>query len=200
MPITTLLFDFGGVLVRTEDRAPRAALARTFGLTCQQLEDLVFNSASGHAAQLGHVTSAQHWEFVRQTLGFPADDLPAVIDAFFGGDVLDQELMAHIRSLRPHFTVALLSNANDDLREALHTRFGIADAFDPIFISSEIGLMKPAPAIYQHVLAALGVPPQEAAFIDDFPHNIQAAQAAGIHGIQFHNREQTLRRRQIQTR
>ena len=50
MPIRAVIFDFGGVLVRTEDRTPRAQLAARLGLTYDELSALVFDSESAFQA------------------------------------------------------------------------------------------------------------------------------------------------------
>ncbi len=190
MPLKAIIWDVGGVLVRTADRRPRTALASRLGTTYENLEHLVFNSPSGRAAQLGEITTAQNWENVRQQLGFSAAETPAVQAEFFGGDVLDRELVQFIRGLSARYTTAILSNMGDFLRPLLTDDWKIADAFAHIVISCEEGVMKPDPRIYQIVLARAGVAPHEAVFIDDFQHNIQGAQNAGLHGILFQNSEQ----------
>jgi len=53
--------------------------------------------------------------------------------------------------------------------------------------SAEVHLAKPDPRIYQLVLDKLGVQAGEAIFIDDFPENIDAANALGIHGVHYEN-------------
>ena len=40
--------------------------------------------------------------------------------------------------------------------------------------------MKPDAEIYERTLARLGRQPEEAVFVDDFAHNIEAAQQLGI--------------------
>jgi putative hydrolase of the HAD superfamily len=58
-----------------------------------------------------------------------------------------------------HFIPALM-------REDL-ARLGLAQHMDAIVISSELGLRKPHPAIFQRVLAELQVSPEEAIFVGD---------------------------------
>jgi FMN phosphatase YigB (HAD superfamily) len=48
-----------------------------------------------------------------------------------------------------------------------------------------LGIAKPEPAIYRHVLNELGVQPEETLFLDDKLVNIEAAQALGVRAIQF---------------
>jgi FMN phosphatase YigB (HAD superfamily) len=51
--------------------------------------------------------------------------------------------------------------------------------------SSEVGMIKPDPAIYEHTLHGLGISASESLFVDDREINIQAARALGMHAIQF---------------
>lgn len=52
-------------------------------------------------------------------------------------------------------------------------------------VSGEIGMVKPDPAIYAHLLGVVGEPAQSCVFIDDARANVDAARAAGLHGIVF---------------
>ena len=63
-----VIFDFGGVLMRTEDKGPRTQLARRMGRTYAQLEEVVFNGATGQPAALGQLSAEQHWSSVAETL------------------------------------------------------------------------------------------------------------------------------------
>jgi putative hydrolase of the HAD superfamily len=68
----------------------------------------------------------------------------------------------------------------------------IADAFDQIFISAEMGLAKPDPRIYQAAAAELEKEPSEILFVDDFIENVQAARKVGWNAIHFRSREGAL--------
>ncbi len=69
MPIRAVIFDLGGVLVRTEDQTPRRELAERLGITRQELYDLVFDSPSARQASLGTMTAEEHMERVRLISG-----------------------------------------------------------------------------------------------------------------------------------
>ncbi len=186
----TIIFDFGGVLLRTEDRAPRTQLAEFLGLTYEALDEIVFGSQSARLASVGKLSAEQHWLAVASQLNWPPEEIPALQRAFWGGDQLDEDLITLLRSLRTsngRYRTALLSNAWDDLRAGLERYWHIADAFDHIFISAELGLAKPDPEIYTRVQTHLEAPPESIIFVDDFQQNIEAARAAGWHGIHFQN-------------
>lgn len=192
MAIKAVIWDLGGVLVRTEDPAPRQALAARCGLQSRELEGLVFGSELGRRAQLGEITADQLWAFVLDRLGMPDENAGAFEAEFWGGDRLDLNLIDYIRKTKEQYTVALLSNAWDSLRKGLETRFAIHDVFDPVVISAEVGVMKPAPQIYQLALERCRVQPSEAVFLDDFIENVAGARAVGMHAIHFQDRSQAL--------
>jgi len=77
--------------------------------------------------------------------------------------------------------IGLLSNALPNLADTGQT----LAAEDKIFVSYELGLLKPDKAIYQSVLAKLNVKPEEVIFIDDKRENVEAAKSLGINGIVF---------------
>ena len=189
MPIRAVIWDFGGVLVRTTDHARREALAAELGLTLEELSARIFDGDNRRKAQLGHIDGEQHLRTVATEFGMSA---AALQSAFFADDSLDEELMQYIRALRPRYKTGLLSNAMSTLRSAITERFSIADAFDAVIISAEVGVMKPDARIYQLALDALEVQPDEAIFIDDFADNVAGARALGMQAIQFDSREQAL--------
>jgi epoxide hydrolase-like predicted phosphatase len=187
--IEAVIWDLGGVIMRTDNREPRAALAARFGLSDTDLARRVLDGPDSTRAQLGEISAQQFWDSAGAVYGMAGHDF---MNSFFGGDILDHELVAAIRAFRPHYKTGLLSNAFSDLRYWLKDEWKFADAFDAMVISAEVKLMKPDPAIYALALNQLGVQPQAAVFIDDMQANVTAAQQAGLHGILFKSRQQAL--------
>jgi putative hydrolase of the HAD superfamily len=111
---------------------------------------------------------------------------------FFAGDILDFALVDEIRTLKQQYTTAILSNYFPSLRDKVERHWKISDAFDHLVISSEVGLMKPDPAIYQIALEKANCLPDEAVFLDDFNENVTSARQVGLHGIWFRSPSQAL--------
>lgn len=183
--IRAVIFDVGGVLIRTEDWAPRSGLARHLGLSLEELDALVFGEPMGLRAQRGEITAAELWAWVQREMGLDADGIAAFYERFFAGDRLDQDLVDLIRSLRPHYQTAIISNAMDNLRETVTTLYPMYDAFDLVVGSAEEGIMKPDARIYARTLARLACAPHEAVFVDDMDYNVAAAQALGMAAIHY---------------
>jgi epoxide hydrolase-like predicted phosphatase len=193
MTIRAVIWDLGGVLVRTSDYTSRDALAARYGMRRAALEELVYGEESGRQAQLGQIDVQQHWENVRAALGIPFEEVEAFRSHFWRGDQLDGELVDYIRSLKRNYRTGLLSNAFTNLRQVMRETWHIDDAFDAIVISAEEGLIKPDPRIYQVALDRLGVKPREAVFIDDMFQNVEGARRMDMYAIHFLSPEQARR-------
>lgn len=188
--IRAVMFDLGGVLLRTEDPQPRVELSRRFGISREDLEKLVFGSDVSLKAELGQVDPEAVWLHAQKKLRIAIDEMSAFQDAFWAGDRLDEGLLALVKSLRGMYRTVLLSNAWLDMRKNVARRFGSLDAFEMQIFSAEVGLRKPDPQIFQHVLDLLGADPEEVVFVDDFSENILAARKLGLRTIQFKNAQQ----------
>lgn len=190
--IKALISDFGGVLVRTRTGGSRRALEQRLGLPPNTIEARVFNSDPSLKAMCGAISEEVFWRTLEHELDLPRFGLTwqEFQNEFFAEDFLDEELMAFIRRVRPGLKTGLISNAWSGLREVLHTRVPIADAFDAIVISAEEKIAKPDPRIYHIALEQLGVQAAEAIFLDDFSENIDAANALGLIGVHFQSSAQ----------
>ncbi|WP_420642310.1 HAD family hydrolase [Candidatus Leptofilum sp.] len=183
--IQAIIFDVGGVLLRTEDRAPRQQWEARLGLEPGGAEALVFNSEMGQSAQRGDITEPELWRWIGSHLNLSLEETAAFRQGFWAGDKLDWELVALIRQLKTQYQTAIISNYASNLRPELTKQFKIANVFDEIIISCEEKIMKPGSEIFHRALARLGRKPEEAIFIDDFLHNVEAAQNVGLAAIHF---------------
>lgn len=193
--IKALISDLGGVLLRTRTDGSRRALEQRLGLAPHTLEARVFDSEASWQAQRGEVSEEMMWRALERELDLPRLGLTAreFQDKFFEEDFVDEELVNLIRSVRPGVKTGLISNAWDGLREILHTRVPVIDAFDVIVISAEEKIAKPDPRLYLLTLERLGVQADEAIFLDDVSENVFAAQTLGLIGIHFRSSEQAQR-------
>jgi putative hydrolase of the HAD superfamily len=183
--IKAVIFDVGGVLVRTHDWSGRQRWESELSLPPGQAEWLVFNSGPGLRAQQGLMTESELWQEVAAELGLDAGRLEAFRRDFWAGDSLDDELVAYISALRPAYQTAIISNFNESLRDVLDRVYAVADAFDLIVVSAEESVMKPDTRIYHLTLERLGRQPAEAVFIDDSLANVEGARAAGLHAVHY---------------
>ena len=180
-----VIFDVGGVIVRTQDRSNRRKWEQRLGLESGDLARLVFQSEVANKAQLGEASAGDVWCWLQAHLGLDAQELAALQHDFWEGDQVDQLLCDHIRALHQHYRTAMLSNAWSKDGRAMAEDLGVADCFDVFVTSAEVGVMKPDAHIYHIVLERLGMAPAEAIFVDDFIQNVEAARRLGMQAIHF---------------
>ena len=166
--------------MRIVDDRPRLELARNLGVSLSRLDSLVFYSETAQRASRGEISVMKHWEAVGAALHIKPEDMPAFLDRYWSADDVNWMLLDYIRTLHPHYKLALLSNAWDDLRQTLHNRWNIDKLFDELIISAEVKLVKPDPRIFQLATERLGVQPAEVIFIDDIEENVEAARRQGM--------------------
>jgi epoxide hydrolase-like predicted phosphatase len=192
MSIQAIIFDFGGVLVRTLDQAGRIKWEKRLGLSRGELSALVFDSEASALASIGRAPESAVWQHVAATLKLNDEQLVGLQRDFWSGDWLDPELVQFLRDLRPQHKTAILSNAWGGARQAFTADYDLGNVVDAMVISAEEGVRKPDARIYQIAAARLGVDPTEAVFVDDVLENVQGAQAVGMRGVQFKNTTQTI--------
>ena len=175
MRYSTLLFDLDHTLFdfdTSEVHAFAAALA-VVGIddgtihfpTYQRL-----NSALWAAAERGEIRSTQirnlRFEQLAAELGIDADPatVEAMADAFVHGLGAHGDLYPGVDDLLDRLTdvpIAIVSNGLGEVVHARLDRLGLAERFDAVVVSSEVGVSKPHAGIFDAAFAALGDPPKD---------------------------------------
>ena len=74
MAIKAVIWDLGGVIVRTEDFTPRDSLADHLGLSRAEIDRIVFEDDDRFSAQLGEIDGDVHMKTIYKKLGLSAED------------------------------------------------------------------------------------------------------------------------------
>ena len=187
MSVRVIVFDFGNVIGFFSRRRAAEQLA-AYGPPGVPLDDLmrfIFFTDLEPAFESGRHTGPHVFEQLRRTFGLVGTDEQlgvAHADMF----TPNEAVCDLIPRLAGRYKLALLSNTNELHYRQFRGQFAaVLDRFDRLFVSHEMGLRKPDPAIYRHVSDWAGVPPAECLFIDDLPENVEAARACGWRGIVY---------------
>lgn len=189
--ITHVICDMGGVLVQLEwSERVSGLLGRSVPI--EELHQLWVNARSTVDFESGRITFDEFAQnFIEE---FGLDLSPDTVKHEFLEFV--QTPMpgwdAVLSQLKPQYQVSLLSNTNPAHVQKLRDRFDFYAPFDQVFLSHEIGIMKPDPAIFQHVLTTLAIPAAAAVFFDDGARNVEAAQRVGMQAYQAHSPQAVL--------
>jgi len=184
--ITTLIFDFGGVLINLD-------LARCI----QNFRDLGVKNFENHLSNVGQkgfflqfekgeISVEQFRKEIRSLAQIPLTDTQ--IDKAWCSFLCDIpiEKLEILSKLKEKFRLLLLSNTNRmhietiGMEEFSKSGKTIFDFFDKCYFSYEMGMAKPDAEIFEAVLADAGVAANECLFLDDGHKNIETANKLGI--------------------
>ena len=119
-------------------------------------------------------------------------DAEAFMKEWLMGDVVQNQPFLDSVS-RMKTTATCLATNQEPVRGAhIAARYARIPFVDRMFMSHEVGYRKPEPEYFRFILDALSASPEQVAFVDDHPLNVQAAADVGIHAIRFENNEQVL--------
>jgi putative hydrolase of the HAD superfamily len=190
--IRAVIFDVGGVLLRSGERVARRKWETRLGLRDRELSRIIFGSEVSRRAMLGRATEEDVWRQAGITLKLGADQLRELRADFWSDENLDHALVQFLRDLRPRYKTGILSNAFASARQALTNKYKLNDVVDTLVFSGEEKLEKPDPRFYHIVLERLDVLPEQAIFVDDIEENVLAAKRLGMKGVQFKETQQVI--------
>ena len=192
MAINAVVFDIGGVLVKTPRTAWQQKWEAILGMPAGQLDHSM--QATWKAGSLGSLTLEQVHRQTASVLGIGPDQVGLLMDDMWREYLgfLNEELYTYFKNLRPKFGTALLSNSFTGARHKEHERYGFEDSCDLIIYSHEVGLLKPNPQIYALACKTLQREASEIIFVDDLDMMVDAANSVGMHGVVHKTNRQTL--------
>ena len=193
--IQAVLFDFGGVFTPSPFEAARDAGAE-FGLSHREAVELVFGPYDRdtdhpwHRVERGELTFEEYREEVRKDSaerGVDLDPLDVLrrIGGSGSGGVVREDVVEVVRTIRvTERKTALVTNNVAELRDLWRPLLPLDELFDVVIDSSEVGVRKPDPRIFELTLERVGgVDPADAVFLDDYAGNVSAAEKFGMKAI-----------------
>ena len=189
--IELLVVDVDGVLYRY-DRARRVAeLARAVDRPAAAVHEALFGSGIEDAADAGELDAEGYLAALGERLGTTVSrrDWAAARAAAM---TPDHEVLSLVQRVSMDTPVATLSNNGALLAEEAPRIVPevVALGGARLFFGGVLGAAKPDPAAYEGVLAAYGVAPGAAAFVDDSEEYVAGARTVGLQGHVFVGRDE----------
>jgi putative hydrolase of the HAD superfamily len=174
-----LIVDYGGVLT-TDPFASFEAFSAAEGLAPDAVRERLRSDPEARdllaRLETGALTPPEFETAFASLLGVESEQ---VLQRMFGGMEHDTAMIDGIRALRhPGRRIGMLSNSVGNA--AGYDRPLLAELFDAWVISSEVGMRKPDPAIYELAAERIGLPPEACVYVDDLPGNLKPARALGM--------------------
>lgn len=186
IPDRVVVFDYGEVISVSQSDADRAALVAVSGLETAQFWELYDRFRED--LDQGVTLPREYWSLIAEAAGVQWG--PAKLQQLWAADIRSWisvepgtvELLAALHAGGTR--VALLSNAGFDFSDPFR-HSPMAEFFEAMFVSAELGLIKPDPEIYRVTARELGIPLERMVFIDNKKINVDAAVALGVTGHVF---------------
>ena len=186
IPDHVLVFDYGEVISRSPSEADRAGIVEAAGSDDATFWPIYWE----HRDELDHGTLSitDYWARVAADLGTaysPAQVAELWARDFRGWISVEPGTVDLLHELHRGGTrMALLSNAGFDFGDPLR-RAPYSQYFERVFVSAELGMLKPHPDVYRHVARELGIGFGEFVFVDNKAPNVEGAVALGATGHVF---------------
>ena len=187
----TVIFDLGGMLVHLDWDGVCSRFVELSGLGEEYVRREVINGPVVRSSMIGRLGSLDFQQALCDRLGVDlgCQDFVDTWNGLLGANENIVPLVEQLKSRHP-----LVSASNTDVIHFTHSaeNFGVLRQIDDRFLSYEMGLLKPDPAFFQHVLRTLGTPASDCISIDDRAENVDSARGIGITSIQFEGDGQLL--------
>lgn len=190
--IEAVFFDFGGVFTDSPFHA-FSAYAEKIGASDKQVNDIVFGGYGvdgdhpWHQVERGEITLEKAREDIMtlgQDQGLNVDVWEVFMAMSENGGGLREELVAYVRTIRAAgFSTGIITNNVVEFKEHWRGMLPVDELFDFVVDSSEVGMRKPNPAIFEKALAISGFSAEQVIFLDDYEGNVIAAEALSIRSI-----------------
>ncbi len=185
LPASAVVFDLGGVLI---DWNPRYLFGPMFADEEAMQRFLTEVCTREWNAQMD---AGKPWAEAVETLVRQHPEEREYIVAFYErwDEMLGEEMTESVDLLRELRDAGVrlfaLTNWSAEKFPSARTRFPFLAWFEAIVVSGEVGMVKPDPAIYRHLLDTYGLEPGAPIFIDDWAPNVDAAARLGMIAVLF---------------
>jgi len=192
--ISSIIFDLGGVIVDLSVAKTVQAFSRLSGLPEKSIIEAYTKHPDFFAYERGEITDVDFRLMLRRIFLLEASD--EEIDQSWNAMLIDlpDSKLKLVEQLKSHFSVFVLSNTNNIHIQHVNEMFlngkPLDVHFHKCYYSHTVGLRKPEPEIYKHVLENAGLIAGATIFLDDNIENIQAASALGIQTIHITHPDQ----------
>lgn len=185
--VETIIFDLGGVIIDLDFQRTFDQLALLSGKSPANIQKGMLEDGLLLRYEQGLFTDEQFIEALKKTFEFQART--EEIEAAFIALLLHvpPARIKLIRELSRHYRLFLLSNTSAmhyrAVNHILRSDTGcehLSHLFEKVFLSYEMGLLKPEKEIYQAVLQEAALNPQRTLFLDDNASNLAGASSMGI--------------------
>lgn len=188
MVVKNVVFDVGNVLLWWK---PQNVVAEVFPQEDANLLTLqMFKSDPWKDLNRGLLTAEDLINLYHQTLGIEKPKLEFLMERVKESLTPIPDSLEFLKELADRrIPLYCITDNIHELMARLREKYDFWKHFQGVVVSAEVGVLKPAPEIYQHLLDTYHLKAEECLFIDDYDINIEGAKNMGMQGILFRDLE-----------
>lgn len=184
--IQTIIFDLGGVIIDVEEQRSLDAFRQLGFQNIEEVYSELLNDGTLDSVDTGDMQPDELFDRLNTYCIEPADpqDLALAWNAMLGE--IPEERIKLLRTLSSEYRLLLLSNTNSihlqHIESMVSETYGIVlnDLFTSAYYSFLVGLRKPDPEVFRHVLQAEQLVADETLLLDDQLENVESARKLGL--------------------
>jgi HAD superfamily hydrolase (TIGR01549 family) len=178
-----VFFDIGGVMY--DDTVYARALNTALRTLGAEFTDEDFDDVYGEAraAQSGSFRRLLAERFLGDDADVAALEAEASRHWAYPTGALEPDAVPCLKALAGKYRLGIIANQPSAVRDAMR-RDGLDVYFEVWGVSDDVGLEKPDPRLFAHVLETAGVIPGRSAMVGDrLDYDVRPSKAAGMHAV-----------------
>ena len=188
--VKAFIFDIGGVVVKYTDKPVQGILSSLLNISHEKFDEEFTKIRK--LLSLDEISEDEAWEIFLESIDreFEVEQIKKTyreqtIEYLTINNLIDHKVLDLIDSLKVKgYKIGALANTTC-INTDIYTKLGIYKHFDSMILSNEVKMKKPDPKIFALALQKLNLSPQQVIFIDDLPHQVEAARNLGINSILY---------------
>lgn len=196
MGISTIFFDFGGVIIKAPNARRVNRWKKVLGINDQpEILEMLENPQESQLVKdicLGKIPEDHIWVMMAEKWHIKPALIEQVRRRLFSKRQLNQTIVNFMSELNGKYQIAILSNAGDQSRRMMEDVYHLDRIVDDIIISAEEGVIKPDPRIFEIAMDRMSADPEASLLLDDTHKNVSAAREFGMQAVQFINTQQAI--------
>lgn len=188
--IKLIAFDYGGVIAEFISAEITQQMSHVVGASHERFVRSLWLHRGDYDS--GALTAPDYW---RTVIAEAVPELPKVVEPLIerllvldatGWTRIRPQLVGWMQELKAAgFRLALISNMPLETFDMALAPAAWMRHMDTVVVSGRIGVNKPDARIFEHAVRDADLAPADMLFLDDLPHNVDGARAAGLRAIHF---------------
>lgn len=191
--IRGIIFDMGGVIFDVRIKAFLERFEFLTRLSKEEMYEKIINNRDWELFDKGLIDQESLLERIEKKKGISKSLLKMIADRWRKSIKVNEDVLDIVRRLSAtgKYSIYALSNVDSSTLYYMKNKFPETwKYFDGGVLSCEVRMRKPEKAIYDYTIQEMGMKPEEAVLVDNYPVNLPPAEEMGMRTILFKSAKQ----------